>query len=46
MWSSATNPLPSVADPIFEEIERNLGVHLVFKPDEALHHEQFDIMRI
>jgi len=33
-------------DPIFEEIERNLGVHLVFKPDDSLHHEQFDIMRI
>jgi len=38
--------LHTATDPIFEEIERNLGVHLVFKPDEALHHEQFDIMRI
>jgi ribonuclease G len=38
--------LHAAADPIFEEIERNLGIHLVFKPDEALHHEQFDIMRI
>src|ERR1051326_6029036 len=38
--------LHAATDPIFEEIERNLGVHLVFKPDEALHHEQFDIMRI
>jgi len=33
-------------DPIFDEVERSLGVHLVFKPDESLHHEQFDIMRI
>ena len=33
-------------DPIFEEVERTLGVHLVFKPDETLHHEQFDVMRI
>ena len=33
-------------DPIFEEIERNMGVHLVFKPDDSLHHEQFDVMRI
>ncbi len=33
-------------DPIFEEVERTLGIHLVFKPDEALHHEQFDVMRI
>src|SRR6059058_1734342 len=33
-------------DPIFEEIERNLGIHLVFKPDESMHHEQFDIMKI
>jgi ribonuclease G len=33
-------------DPIFEEMERSLGIHLVFKPDEALHHEQFDVMRI
>src|SRR6266540_3254799 len=40
------NTLHAASDPIFEEIERNLGVHLVFKPDEALHHEQFDIMRI
>jgi ribonuclease G len=34
------------ADPIFEEVERNLGIHLVFKPDDSLHHEQFDVMRI
>ena len=33
-------------DPIFEELEQSLGVHLVFKPDESLHHEQFDVMRI
>src|SRR5207302_1002554 len=33
-------------DPIFEEIERNMGVHLVFKPDDSLHHEQVDVMRI
>jgi ribonuclease G len=32
--------------PIFEEVERNLGIHLVFKPDDSLHHEQFDVMRI
>jgi ribonuclease G len=33
-------------DPIFEDVERNLGIHLVFKPDDSLHHEQFDVMRI
>jgi ribonuclease G len=38
--------LHAASDPIFEEIERNLGVHLVFKPDDSLHHEQFDVMRI
>ena len=38
--------LHAASDPMFEEIERNLGIHLVFKPDESLHHEQFDIMRI
>ena len=27
-------------------VERNLGIHLVFKPDDSLHHEQFDVMRI
>ena len=36
----------STGDPIFEEVERNLGIHLVFKPDDSLHHEQFDVMRI
>ncbi len=33
-------------DPIFDEVERTLGIHLVFKPDESLHHEQFDVVRI
>jgi ribonuclease G len=33
-------------DPIFEELEENLGIHLVFKTDDSLHHEQFDVMRI
>jgi len=33
-------------DPIFDEVERNLGIHLVFKPDDSLHHEQFDVVRI
>ncbi|HUP46721.1 MAG TPA: Rne/Rng family ribonuclease [Thermoanaerobaculia bacterium] len=36
----------SAGDPIFEEVERSLGIHLVFKPDETLHHERFDVMRI
>lgn len=36
----------SAGDPIFEEVERNLGVHLVFKPDDSLHHEQFDVMGV
>jgi ribonuclease G len=34
------------AEPVFDEIERNLGIHLVFKPDDTLHHEQFDVMKI
>jgi ribonuclease G len=38
--------LHTAGDPIFEEIERNLGIHLVFKPDDSLHHEQFDVMKI
>jgi ribonuclease G len=38
--------LQQETDPIFEEVERNLGIHLVFKPDDSLHHEQFDVMRI
>jgi ribonuclease G len=38
--------LHAEGDPIFEEVERNLGIHLVFKPDDSLHHEQFDVMRI
>ena len=33
-------------DPIFDEVERSLGIHLVFKPDDSLHHEQFDVVRI
>ena len=36
----------STGDPIFEEVERNMGIHLVFKPDDALHHEQFDVVQI
>jgi len=32
--------------PIFEEVERTHNIHLVFKPDENLHHEQFDVMKI
>lgn len=36
----------NTGDPIFEEVERNLGIHLVFKPDDSLHHEQFDVMTI
>ena len=37
--------LQTGSDPIFEEVERNLGIHLLFKPDDTLHHEQFDVMR-
>ena len=33
-------------DPIFDEVERSLGIHLVFKPDDTLHQEQFDVMRV
>ncbi len=33
-------------DPIFDEVERSLGIHLVFKPDDSLHHEQFDVVRV
>ena len=33
-------------EPVFDEVERTLGIHLVFKPDDTLHHEQFDVMRI
>jgi hypothetical protein len=41
------NPIVyNTLDPVFDEIERNLGIHLVFKPDDTLHHEQFDVMRI
>ncbi|HUP65945.1 MAG TPA: ribonuclease E/G, partial [Thermoanaerobaculia bacterium] len=31
---------------IFEEVESLHGIHLVFKPDETLHHEQFDLMTV
>jgi ribonuclease G len=33
-------------DSFFDEVERALSVHLVFKPDDNLHHEQFDVMKI
>ena len=33
-------------DPIFDEVERSLGIHIIFKPDDSLHHEQFDVVRI
>ena len=36
----------SEAGAMFEEVERVLGIHLVFKPDESLHHEQFDVVTI
>jgi ribonuclease G len=31
---------------IFDEVERHQNIHLVFKPDETLHHEQFDVMKV
>jgi ribonuclease G len=31
---------------IFEEVESLHRVHLVFKPDDTLHHEQFDLMTV
>jgi ribonuclease G len=31
---------------IFEEVERALKIHLVFKPDDHLHHEQFDLVKV
>jgi hypothetical protein len=31
---------------IFDEVEALHGIHLVFKPDESLHHEQFDLMTV
>ena len=31
---------------IFEEVERQLKIHLVFKPDDHLHHEQFDLVKV
>ncbi len=33
-------------DGIFAEVEATLNIHLVLKPDESLHHEQFDVVRI
>ncbi|HEY0591299.1 MAG TPA: Rne/Rng family ribonuclease [Thermoanaerobaculia bacterium] len=30
----------------FDEVETLHGIHLVFKPDETLHHEQFDLMTL
>ncbi len=33
-------------DHIFQEVEEALNIHLVFKPDAGLHHEQFDVMAI
>ncbi len=32
--------------PIFDELERLHNIHLVFKPDDNLHHEQFDVMPV
>jgi ribonuclease G len=31
---------------IFDEVETSLNIHLVFKPDDHLHHEQFDIVKV
>jgi len=31
---------------MFAELEDSLRIHLVFKPDENLHHEQFDVMTV
>lgn len=31
---------------MFDEVENALGIHLVFKPDEKLHHEQYDVMKV
>jgi ribonuclease G len=36
--------LESDEEQIFREVEEIQGVHLVFKPDPELHHEQFDVM--
>ena len=30
---------------MFDEVERTFNIHLVLKPDEHLHHEQFDVMK-
>ena len=31
---------------MFDELERLAAIHLVFKPDETLHHEQFDVVTV
>ena len=31
---------------ILADVERSLRVHLVLKPDDNLHHEQFDVVRV
>jgi len=31
---------------MFDEVERLHNTHLVFKPDDNLHHEQFDVMKV
>ena len=31
---------------MFDEIESTHGIHLVFKPDDNLHHEQFDLLNV
>ncbi|MGA7614959.1 MAG: Rne/Rng family ribonuclease [Thermoanaerobaculia bacterium] len=31
---------------IFDEVERLLNIHLLFKPDDNLHHEQYDVMKV
>ncbi|MDX1582678.1 MAG: Rne/Rng family ribonuclease [Thermoanaerobaculia bacterium] len=41
---SVYDALQTDEDQIFLEVEETLGVHLVFKPDAELHHEQFDVM--
>jgi ribonuclease G len=38
--------LRSDAEGMFEEAERSLNIHLIFKPDDNLHPEQFDVMRV
>lgn len=31
---------------MFEEVERALDIHLIVKPDDNLHHQQFDVMTV